>query len=170
MRETIDHNSPLHKVQCDGRTHEEGAAYLMLMLTILIMGIGLVAVSSVWHTAARRDKEQELLFYGAQFQQAIGQYYANSARGQRFPKELADLLKDPRVPGVKRYLRKIYTDPMTGKKDWGLVRSKSGGIVGVYSKSEEQPIKVANFSVANKHFNGMKQYSDWEFIYRSGYK
>ncbi|MDX8385979.1 MAG: type II secretion system protein [Gallionella sp.] len=174
MRDTAIHSSPQHslrKVKCDGRTHEKGAAYLMLMLAILIMGIGLVAVSSVWHTTVMRDKEQELLFYGAQFQQAIGQYYINSNRqGLRYPKELKDLLKDPRVPGIKRYLRKIYTDPMTGKQNWGLVRSKNGGIVGVYSKSDEQPIKIANFKTANKHFKDMRTYSDWEFIYRSGYK
>jgi len=86
--------------------------------------------------------------------------------GQRYPKKLEDLLKDPRVPGVKRYLRKIYIDPITGEKDWGLMRGKDGGIFGVYSKSEQQPIKVMNFKAANKRFQGMKRYSDWVFIYQ----
>ena len=166
MRARIQ-NSPTHNRfrKVGGRSREKGAAYLMLMLTILIMGIGLVSVSSVWHTTLRRDKEQELLFYGAQYRQAISQYYVNSpSQGQRYPKSLEDLLKDPRVPGIKRYLRKIYTDPMTGEQSWGLVRSKSGGILGIYSKSEEQPIKISNFKAANKYFQGKQKYSDWVFI------
>jgi type II secretory pathway pseudopilin PulG len=146
--------------------HELGAAYLMLLLTILVMGIGLVAVSEVWHTTLRREKELELLFIGDQYRQAIKLYAAQSPSGhaQRNPSKLEDLLKDPRVPGTKRYLRKIFPDPITGSPKWGLILGPAGGILGVHSMSQEQPIKTANFSMANKTFENMKRYSDWVFV------
>lgn len=149
-----------------GQTREIGAAYLMLLLTILVMGIGLVAVSEVWHTTLRREKERELLFIGDQYRQAIGLYFAQTPAGhaQRYPSKLEDLLKDPRVPGTKRYLRKIFADPITGDTKWGLVLGPGGGILGVHSMSQEQPIKTTNFSTANKAFVNMKRYSDWVFI------
>ena len=150
-----------------GQKREAGAAYLMLLLTIMAMGIGLVAVSEVWHTTLRREKEQELLFVGDQYRQAIGLYYAQAPAGnaQRYPVRLEDLLKDPRVPGTKRYLRKIFADPITGDTNWGLIRGPGGGIQGVHSLSIGQPIKQTNFRYADKAFENMKRYADWVFIH-----
>ena len=152
-----------------GQTREAGAAYLMLLLAIMVMGIGLAAISEVWHTTVRREKEQELLFIGDQYRQAIGLYYAQTPAGhtQRFPLSLEDLLKDPRVPGTKRYLRKIFTDPITGEKKWGMVRAPGGGIMGVYSMSTEQPIKKTNFRSVDSVFEGRSRYSEWVFMYRT---
>lgn len=157
---------PGRGLQRFGQAREIGAAYLMLLLTILVMGIGLVAVSEVWHTTLRREKELELLFIGDQYRQAIALYAAQSPSGhaQRNPSKLEDLLKDPRVPGTKRYLRKIFPDPITGSPKWGLILGPAGGILGVHSMSQEQPIKTANFSTANKTFENMKRYSDWVFV------
>ena len=151
-----------------GPSREAGAAYLMLLLTVMVMGIGLVAVSEVWHTTSQREKEQELLFIGNQYRQALELYYAQSPGGnaQRYPASLEDMLKDPRVPGTKRYLRKVFADPITGDKNWGLIRSPSGGIMGVHSMSVEEPIKKTNFSRVDKGFEGMKQYKDWVFVPR----
>lgn len=152
---------------CNFRRSQAGAAYLMLMLAVVVMGIGLVAVSEVWHTTLKRDKELELLFYGDQFRQAIALYYANTpGRAQRYPSKLEDLLKDPRFPGTKRYLRKLFFDPMTGDKNWGLVRDSAGGIIGVHSMSNEETIKKSNFKLADRFFQGKRQYSDWVFVYQ----
>lgn len=147
---------------------EFGAAYLMLLLTVMVMGIGLVAVSEVWHTTSQREKEQELLFIGNQYRQALELYYAQSPGGnaQRYPASLEDMLKDPRVPGTKRYLRKIFADPISGDKNWGLIRGPGGGIMGVHSMSVEEPIKKTNFSRLDRGFEGMKQYKDWVFVPR----
>ena len=146
---------------------QAGAAYLMLMLAVVVMGIGLVALSEVWHTTLKRDKEQELLFYGDQFRQAIALYYSNTpGRAQRYPSKLEDLLKDPRFPGTKRYLRKLFIDPMTGDNNWGLVRDAAGGIIGAHSMSNEETIKKSNFKLADRFFQGKRLYSDWVFVYQ----
>jgi len=152
-----------------GKSHESGAAYLMLLLTIMVMGIGLIAVSEVWHTTLKREKEQELLFAGNQFRQAIELYYAQTIdrKAQRYPLKLEDMLKDPRFPGTQRYLRKIFPDPMSGSAKWGLKLEPGGGIVGVYSLSEEQPIKKFFFSDIDVSFVDKAKYSEWVFLARS---
>ena len=75
-----------------------------------------------------------------------------------------DLLKDERQAATLRHLRKIYRDPMTGKAEWALV-IVNGGITGIYSKSQETPLKSSNFRLADKKFEESKNYSDWKFVY-----
>ena len=45
-----------------------------------------------------------------------------------------------------RHLRRLYRDPITGQDEWGLVEAPGGGVMGVYSRSEDEPIKSGNFS------------------------
>jgi hypothetical protein len=53
---------------------------------------------------------------------------------------------------------------MTGTTEWGLVSGPNGEIFGVYSLSEEAPLKQANFRLAEKAFEGKTKYSDWVFM------
>lgn len=146
----------------------QGFTFIGLMVIVSIMGIMLLAVGEVWHVAKQREKEAELLFVGNQFRKAISSYYANtppSNRQQPYPTSLEDLLKDPRYPSTQRYLRKIYNDPISGSTEWGIVKHPNGGIYGVFSQSEEEPIKQSNFSPANMGFEGATKYSEWVFMY-----
>ena len=81
-----------------------------------------------------------------------------------FPQKLEDLLLDPRQIGAQRYLRKIYRDPMTGQAEWALF-VVSDRITGVYSMSQETPLKSSNFRLADKAFEGAEKYGDWKFVY-----
>lgn len=144
----------------------KGFTYIALLFAVVVMGVTLVLASEIWSTNRQREKEQELLFIGQQFREAIGRYYELSPSGNKtYPASLEDLLQDPRSPNIRRYLRKIYVDPMTGKSEWGLVLSEKRGIRGVYSLSMEPPIKTGNFSEINQGFSGKPTYSDWKFIY-----
>src|SRR4030067_2335831 len=78
---------------------------------------------------------------------------------------LEELLHDPRFPNLVRPLRKLDVDPMTGRAEWGTVKAPDGGIMGVYSLSEEAPIKVANFHDADRQFEGKTKYNEWMFTY-----
>ncbi len=85
-----------------------------------------------------------------------------------------------------RYLRKIYTDPMTGKADWALDppppppggSNIEGGTVasgehfgGVHSVSDAEPLKKDNFDLEDIKFTNISgagrkaRYSDWLFDY-----
>ncbi len=150
-------------------SREGGFTYLGLLVIILIMGVVLASAGEVWHMAMKREKEQELLFVGNQFRQAIRLYYERTPpMAQRYPMRLEDLLGDPRYPSTQRYLRKIYADPITGSTKWGLVKGPSGEILGVHSLSRKAPAKKGNFSSVDKIFENKTKYADWVFMYAPG--
>jgi type II secretory pathway pseudopilin PulG len=134
-----------------------------LLLVVGAMGAGIAAYGEMYSHAAQREKEAELIFRGNQYRQAIESYYR---KAHTYPKKLEDLLIDNRYPTAMRHLRKLYPDPMTGRKDWGIMEApEGGGIMGVYSLSEERPIKTGNFSQPYHHFADAKAYMDWQFFH-----
>lgn len=139
---------------------QRGFTYIGLLFVVMVFGAGLAGVSVVWHTAARRDKEAELLFVGKQYRQAIASYYASGQR--EFPARLEDLLQDPRFPGVKRHLRRLYPDPITGAAEWGLVKL-GDRIVGVYSLAPGAPLREVTAEFDDPPAGG-SAYSDWKFV------
>ena len=145
------------------RRRAGGFTYLTILIVVALMGVGLALSGEVWHTAALREREAALLHVGEQYRQAIGRYYLAGPR--QYPRALADLLKDSRKPGVERYLRRLYPDPITNSDDWGLVKAPDGGIMGVHSRAEGRPIKEANFPPALAGFEGAKRYADWKFVF-----
>ena len=148
------------------RSRHKGFTYLSLLIVVAVTAGVLAAAGGVYSQAAQREKERELLFVGEQFRQAIALYYWRTPGGaHQYPKSLESLLKDERWPTTQRYLRKIYRDPVTGTTDWGIVEAPGGGVMGVYSKSEETPIKSANFPARWTSFVEAKNYTDWKFVF-----
>lgn len=149
--------------------HAGGFTYLGLMFLLAASGIAMVAVSQVWYTAQKRDKEEQLLFAGGQIRLAIGHYYNSTpGKAQRYPSTMQDLLRDPRFPGVSRHLRKLYRDPMVDNGEWGLMKAADGTIIGVYSLSEQEPLKKGGFGGEDRNFEGKTKYSDWIFLHKAG--
>jgi type II secretory pathway pseudopilin PulG len=143
-----------------------GFTLIGLLIFIAILGIGLAASGVVFHQQAQREKEKELLYVGDQIRRAIAQYYEKSPGGnKRFPRTLEDLLLDQRYPVTRRYLRRVYNDPMIGSKEWEVVPAPDGGIIGVHSSSKEKPLKMDNFPVGYEDFKSGKTYLDWNFVY-----
>jgi type II secretory pathway pseudopilin PulG len=144
---------------------ERGFTYIALLIAVAIMGVWLAASANFLHLRMQRDKEQELLYIGHQFRQAI-ERYANSGAGnaRRLPLRLEDLLLDERFPEKRRHLRRIYLDPMTGQAEWGLVRLADGQIIGVHSLSRDAPVKKAGFDLPDVDFTARSSYSQWVFL------
>ena len=140
-----------------------GFTYLSVLFIVAIMGGGLALVGEVWHTAAVREKEAELLYVGTQYRKAIERYYLSGPG--IYPRNLSDLLKDPRKPDTVRYLRRLYPDPITGKDEWGVLKAPDGGIMGVYSQSNAAPIKQEGFRPRDQTFKGAPTYLEWRFLY-----
>jgi type II secretory pathway pseudopilin PulG len=145
------------------RSTQHGFTYLTILFVVAILGGGLALIGEVWHTAVQREKEAELLYIGSEYRKAIGLYYLAGPRV--YPRNLDDLLKDPRRPATLRHLRQRYPDPITGKPEWGLVKAPDGGIMGVYSLSEDKPLKTANFRAIEAGFADREKYSDWKFVH-----
>lgn len=147
------------------RPGSAGFTYLALLFTVAVMGVTLALAGVVWHTAQQRDKERELLFIGSQYRLALASYYHASPGLKRYPSALGDLVKDPRFANVRRHLRRIYVDPMTGKAEWGVVRNLEGGIIGVHSLSRDRPIRSVFLDGPYRDFSGKTRYADWKFVY-----
>jgi hypothetical protein len=110
----------------------------------------------------KREREEELIFRGRQYKDAFTSWYKTGTGIQPLPlKDLKDLLQDPRSPSPKRYLRRLYTDPMTGK-EW-TVFSDQKGISAVASTSQETPLKTGGFPEDLKNLDGKQKYSQWIF-------
>jgi type II secretory pathway pseudopilin PulG len=141
-----------------------GYAYALVLAFVAVTGLGLASLAQTWSTAAQREREAELLFVGQQFRAAIASYYDQSPGAKQFPRSLDELLQDQRFPTPKRHLRRLYRDPMTGTREWGLVRYEQW-IVGVHSTSEARPFKTAWFDLQDEAFTGTERYADWRFVH-----
>ena len=153
-------------------TEVEGYAMAALFVGLAIMGILMSIVLPVWSQVAKREREVELVFRGEQYSRSI-ELYQRKNLGQ-LPVDFQDLVD-------RRFLRKLYKDPMTNEGEFqilyeregsGLVglseaassrsrassQSRQGGIIGVASKSTEESLKVYN--------DGMR-YNEWRFVYSS---
>lgn len=138
---------------------QRGFSYLLLLLWIAIGSALLTAVVSSWSFEARREREAELVFRAQQYQQAIESYAApininGCANLQQLPTSMNDLLVDQRCGMTRHHLRALYTDPIVRSAQWGFVLN-AGGIQGVYSTSEMQPVR---------RVDGVKTYRDWKFL------
>jgi type II secretory pathway pseudopilin PulG len=147
------------------RDRQDGLTYMTVLFVVALLSGSLALVGEAWETAARREKETELLFAGNQLRNAIVSYYERTPGNVKaYPARLEDLLNDPRQPGIQRHLRKLYPDPL-GAKEWGLIAAPHGGIAGVYSLSDKAPLRTAGFGVRDAAFEGAAKYSDWKFMH-----
>ena len=149
------------------RTRQKAFTYIGLLILIALIGVALAVTAELVSTAVQREREQDLLFVGIAYANAIDSYRRNSPGVRQFPSTMEDLVKDPRFPNTRRHIRRLYRDPITESSDWGIVRGPGNGIVGVYSKSERAPLKKTGFPRRQQHLAGAKQYSEWRFLARS---
>jgi type II secretory pathway pseudopilin PulG len=141
---------------------QRGFTYVGFLILVAVTGAGLAAYGEIASHAAQREKEAELLFRGNQYRDGIASYYRKE---QRYPQSLEQLLEDKRYPMPVRHLRRLYPDPVTGSREWGLVEAPGGGVMGVYSRSPDKPIKSGNFSTADQEFTKAAAYEDWKFVH-----
>lgn len=146
---------------------QRGFTYVGLLLLVAMTSAALAAAGSLWSIESRREKEADLLFFGTQFKQAITSFRERTPAGQmqRFPQRLEELVDDRRWPTPRRHLRQIHVDPMTGSREWGLVTAPGGGILGVHSLSEGEPLKQGGFAPEHEDFTGASTYREWRFVY-----
>lgn len=154
-----------------GRRAVHGYTYIAVLLLLAVMSMAAALTLELADTSARRAGEAELVSLGKEFERAFASYYRQSPGGaRRFPDRLEDLTLDPRLPGVRRHLRRVYVDPLTGQP-WGLVPAPGGGIMAVYSKAEGTPFReslgvLAMAPAASApDASAARSYADWRFGY-----
>ncbi|GAB3244521.1 type II secretion system protein [Chitinimonas naiadis] len=150
------------------RHRQAGFSYIALLIFIASLGVAASASVLLGSVVQRRQAEQELLFVGAAYRDALSSYYLAKPVGlRRYPQSLQELLHDARFTTLKRHLRTLYPDPITGQNDWRLIRHPDGGIMAIASSSPAAPIKIDLFEPDDAAFRGQRHYSDWVFVARS---
>jgi len=94
-----------------------GYILIMLMLMVTVMGIGLMVAVPVWETQLRREKEEELIFRGRQYIEAVRIFQLKNPG--RFPKSMDELVEE-------KCLRRPFKDPMTPEGEWNIILHQEG--------------------------------------------
>ncbi len=143
----------------------------MVLVAVVLIGIFAGMADIATSRVLQREREEELMFRGTAYRNAIQRYYAVAGH---YPRSLNDLLQDSRF-AHRSYLRALYSDPMARREEgkeadaenggWQLIRAADGGIAGVASRSREEPLKKANFPLGFEKFEGAQSYAEWLFEY-----
>jgi hypothetical protein len=148
-----------------GKRQNRNCGYAGLMLLVIAasaFAIASFAGALLYARAVKIEKENELIYRGLAYADAIKSYY-NSGKGRKtYPMRLEDLLSDPRFSD-KKHIRKLYIDPIT-KGDWNVIVGNDGSITGVAGRSKSKPIKIKDFPAKLKGFENAEHYSDWIFM------
>ncbi len=108
----------------------DGYTILLLMFAVFVMSIGLMIAVPVWQTQIQREKEEELIFRGKQYVEAIRLFQRK--RPGAFPKDFEELIEE-------KCLRKLFEDPMSSDGKWNLILMSQGPI----SRRTRQPRRVS---------------------------
>jgi type II secretory pathway pseudopilin PulG len=92
----------------------KGTVLIILMVAVLIMGIGLLVAAEVWDTQIQRENEEELIFRGKQYVEAVRLFQLKHPG--TFPKSFEVMIEE-------KCLRRPFRDPMTAQGEWNLILS-----------------------------------------------
>lgn len=103
-----------------GAYRESGYTLVALAVAVTVLSVLVAAAMPVWKQISQRQKEEELIFRGWQYAEAIRVF---QQRHGRLPTRLEELEKvEPRS------IRRLWEDPITDSDDWGLVfQGQQGG-------------------------------------------
>jgi type II secretory pathway pseudopilin PulG len=94
------------------RERQKGYTLLILLFAVSILSFGLIVAVPVWETQIQREKEEELIFRGNQFVEAVRLYQLK--KPGTFPSTLEELVEE-------KCLRRLYRDPMTTHGEWNII-------------------------------------------------
>jgi general secretion pathway protein G len=146
------------------RRWEQGLTLVELIVTAAILAILASVVLPVARFEVKRQNERLLRYDLWMMRDAIDKYKDAADKGafqtkvdsQNYPPDLQTLVDGVDVQGKKlKFLRRIPTDPMTGKNEWGLRSMQDdpdsdsyGGqsVFDVYSKSQGTALDGTKYS------------------------
>lgn len=144
-----------------------GYTYLFVLFVVATLGLVSARAGVVWQTVTQREREAELLAIGVEMARALARYRGETPAGQPpMPVRLEQLVEDKRFPVPRRHLRRIYRDPLTGRAEWGLVKT-GDVIVGVHSLSPLAPLRRDELPLElGDAAKSATRYSEWVFLPR----
>ena len=101
----------LTAIRHDANEHEQGYVLLAVIFLLALLLISLAIAAPKIARSIQRDKELETIHRGEQYKRALKLYYQKFGS---YPTSVDQLVETNQM----RFLRKRYTDPLTGKDDW----------------------------------------------------
>jgi type II secretory pathway pseudopilin PulG len=95
---------------------DEGYVLFGVIIAVVILGIFMVAAVPLWQKVVQRERENELIFRGYQYMQAIERYQRKYPGA--YPPTVEILVK-------QKFLRRAYSDPMSEDGKWNILRQLS---------------------------------------------
>jgi type II secretory pathway pseudopilin PulG len=99
------------------RPGRPGNVLIILMMAVFVLSLGALIALPVWQTELQREKEEELIFRGKQYAEAV-RIFVQKNPG-RFPTSLKDLLD-------KKCIRRLYKDPFGPGGQWNVILASTG--------------------------------------------
>lgn len=148
--------------------HQDGFAYVGVLFLVAAISVSMAVVAQNEDTQIKREKEQDWLFIGNQYQHAIESYYNQSPNGiKTLPNKLEELLLDSRFILPVRHLRKLYGDPLNHQQNWSLIKNTDAQIIGVYSPSQEVLLSKKNIPAVLENYDAENpRYVDIQFVFQ----
>lgn len=95
-----------------------GFTLVGMVIVFTVMTVLVAAAMPLWSKVMQREREEELIFRGLQYAEAIRVF---QIRNGRYPLRLEELINvRPRA------IRQLWTDPMTEAGEWGLIYAEVG--------------------------------------------
>ena len=131
----------IHRPKAQRASNQRGYILLILMFFVAVLAIGSLAMVERISFQMQRDREEELIHRGVQYSRAIRKYFKKFGR---YPTRIEDLENTNNM----RFLRRRYTDPITGK-DFKLLHMTDVQIsINPGAASMLPPTSEANVSAA----------------------
>ena len=111
-----------------------GYMLIMLMMVVFVLSIGLLVAVPVWQTQIQRENEEELIFRGRQYVEAV-RVFTRKNPG-RFPASFKELEENG-------FLRRAYPDPMTESGAWDIILQSESISASVPGGETGQTILIA---------------------------
>jgi hypothetical protein len=151
-----------------------GYVLIILMMAVFVITLGFLVATPVWQTELQREKEEELIFRGGQYTEAVRLYVQKNPG--RYPASLKELLD-------KKCIRRLYKDPFDPEGQWNVILAptqaqaqggrgavqevlvapervlpaiKNAQVLGVVSTSTNRSIKI---------YNDQESHDKWLFFY-----
>ena len=142
-----------------------GFVYLAMLGCVAAFAVATAVAATAWQSAARRDREQQLLRVGAAYAAAIKSFRRHAPGSAVMnPRTLEELVSDSRFPRPVRHLRRQYADPTKPQAPWVLIRDAEGRIAGLHSSNHDAPLRVTPIDLGVVRLAAARKYSDWKFV------
>lgn len=127
---------------------QHGMTYVFFLWFILIYGILLGSYIEMTSTQAKRLKEQDFVYTAELYVKALENYYKDK---QILPTDIKQLLCDGVTYPCKRYLRKLYKDPLT-QQNFVYIYDEQMQIIGLKTSSDRKIINTKIKEIYNSNY------------------